>query len=133
MKIAAVLLPIVLLAGCSSPDSTSPSTATAPAPAESAPTPAPAGSAPAPAAAAPAVESPATATASASGVVESVDASAKSVTIATDAVEALKWPAMTMTYRAPDIDLSTIKQGDKVSFEFTAVGMDGTISSIARR
>lgn len=131
MKIALALLPLVLLAGCSSPDSGSPTPAATPTPAASAP--APAASAPAPTAIAPAVESPSTAAASASGVVESVDAAAKTVTIATDAVESLKWPAMTMTYQAPDIDLSTIRQGDKVSFELTAVGMDGTITSIARQ
>ena len=122
MKIATVLLPLVLLAGCSAPDSTTPTPAATPAPA-----------APAPAATAPAVESPAIATASASGVVESVDAAAKTVTIAHGAVESLKWPAMTMTFQAPDIDLGTIKQGDKVSFEFTAVGMDGTITSLTRQ
>ncbi|HEY5613575.1 MAG TPA: copper-binding protein, partial [Lysobacter sp.] len=63
----------------------------------------------------------------------SVDAAAKTVTIAHEAVESLKWPAMTMTFQAPDIDLSTIKAGDKVSFEVTAVGMDGTITSITRQ
>lgn len=124
MKIATVLLPLVLLAGCSSPDSASPTPAV---------TPAPAASEPAPIAAAPATDSAATVSASASGVVESVDATAKTVTIATDAVESLKWPAMTMTYQAPNVDLGAIKQGDKVSFEFTAVGMDGTISSIAHQ
>lgn len=131
MKIAFALLPLVLLAGCSSPDSTSATPeATPPAPTSA---PAPSASAPAPAVAAPVVEPPSTVTGSASGVVESVDAAARTVTIATDAVESLKWPAMTMTYQAPDIDLSTIKPGDKVSFELTAVGMDGTVTSITRQ
>jgi len=38
-----------------------------------------------------------------------------------------------MTFKAPDVDLSAIKQGDQVSFEFTSVGMDGTITSITRQ
>lgn len=122
MKIAIILLPLVLLAGCSSPDSTSPTIATTPTPA-----------APAPAATAPAGESPSVSTASASGVVESVDATAKTITIALGAVESLEWPPMTMTFKAPDVDLSAIKQGDQVSLEFTSVGMDGTITSIRRQ
>ena len=123
MKIAIVLLPLVLLAGCSAPDSTAPTTDASPAPAATEPAP------PAPVAPVPA----ASASASATGVVESVDAAAKTVTIAHEAVESLEWPAMTMTFQAPDIDLSTIKAGDKVSFEVAAVGMDGTITSIARQ
>lgn len=123
MKITTVLFPLVLLAGCSAPDSSAPTTDATPAPVatEGAP------------AAAPAVESPGIATASANGVVESVDAAAKTVTIAHGAVESLEWPAMTMTFQAPDSDLSALKQGDKVSFEFTSVGMDGTITSITRQ
>lgn len=129
MRIAIVLFPLLLLAGCSAPDSSAPTTDATPAPAaaEQAPVAAPV------APVAPAVESPAAATGSAIGVVESVDASAKTVTIAHEAVESLKWPAMTMTFQAPDIDLSTIKAGDKVSFEVTADGMDGTITSITRQ
>ena len=126
MKIAIALLPLVLLAGCSAPDSSAPAT---PAPAVTEPAP------PAPAPAAPAVESSATATATATatGVVESVDAAAKTVTINHEAVDSLEWPAMTMTFQAPDIDLGAIKAGDKVSFEVTAVGMDGTVTSIRRK
>lgn len=122
MKIATFLLPLVLLAGCSSPDSTSPTTATTPTPA-----------AQAPAATGPAGEATAVSTASASGVVESVDAAAKTVTIALAAVESLEWPPMTMTFKAADVDLSVIKQGDQVSLQFTSVGMDGTITSITRQ
>ena len=124
MKITTVLFPFVLLAGCSAPDSSAPTTDA---------TPAPVATEAAPAAAAPAVESPAIATASGNGVVESVDAAAKTVTIAHGAVESLEWPAMTMTFQAPDSDLSALKQGDKVSFEFTSVGMDGTITSITHQ
>jgi len=62
----------------------------------------------------------------------SVDVAAGTVTIAHGAVDSLKWPPMTMTFKAPDIDLSAFKQGDQVAFEFSAEGMDGTISSITR-
>lgn len=130
MKIALALLPLVLLAGCSSPDSATPTPAT-PAATPAASAEAPAASVPAPAAA-PVAES-ASVSGTATGVVESVDTAAKTVTIATDAVESMEWPAMTMTYQAPDIDLGSIKAGDKVSFGVTAVGMDGTITSITRQ
>ena len=72
-------------------------------------------------------------TASATGTVQSVDASAGTVTIDHGPVEALQWPAMTMTFQAPDVDLAAIEKGDQVSFEFTSTGMDGTITSITEQ
>ena len=81
----------------------------------------------------PAAPATAVQTASATGVVESIDLAAKKVTIAHGAVEALKWPAMTMSFHAPEIDLTTLKPGDRVTFEFTSSGMDGTITRIERQ
>lgn len=123
MKIPAILLALSLVAACSPTGE-----GTAPAPGTTG-TPAPeASSEPAPAPA------PSTAsTASATGVVEAVDPAAKTVTIAHGPVGALKWPAMTMTFKAPNADLSSIKQGDHVEFEFTSTGMDGTITKITRK
>ena len=72
-------------------------------------------------------------TASATGTVQSVDASAGTVTIDHGPVEALQWPAMTMTFQAPNVDLTAIEKGDQVSFEFTSTGMDGTITSITEQ
>lgn len=77
---------------------------------------------------------PATATtASATGTVQAVDASAGTVTIDHGPVDALQWPAMTMTFQAPGVDLAAIEKGDQVSFEFTSTGMDGTITSITEQ
>ena len=70
--------------------------------------------------------------ASATGVVQSIDTAAQTLTISHDPVQALGWPAMTMTFQARGVDLSTIKSGDKVAFEFTSSGMDGSIVSIRR-
>ena len=105
-------------------------------------TPEPAQPAAAPAAAAPAAE-PAPAPmppppgeakhASATGVVQSVDTAAHSLVIEHGPVESLGWPGMTMTFQAPDVDLSNIKAGDAISFEFTSTGMNGTITSIAKQ
>jgi Cu(I)/Ag(I) efflux system protein CusF len=71
--------------------------------------------------------------ASATGVVQSVDEAAHSLVIAHGPVESLGWPGMTMTFQAPDVDLSAIKAGDAITFEFTSTGMDGTITSIAKQ
>jgi Cu/Ag efflux protein CusF len=73
---------------------------------------------------------PAATAASASGIVQSVDPKARTVTIAHGAVASLKWPAMTMSFKTGDVDLTSVKAGDHVSFEFTVSGMDATISKI---
>lgn len=122
MKTTTALLALALLAGCSSPSGdqamATPASADPAAPAATTETPA---------------ARPATATASATGVVESVDTSARTITIAHGPVEALKWPAMTMAFQAPDADLASLAPGDRVVFEFTATGMRGTITRIAPR
>ena len=120
MKAPSLYLIFLLMAGCSRP------TGEAPTP-DATETVMPSNSTDTPAA------SRATSTASATGVVEAVDSAAKTVTIAHGPVASLQWPAMTMTFKAPDVDLSSLKQGDHVSFEFTASGMDGTITTITRQ
>ena len=120
MKTPAMLLTIALVTACS-PTGKGP-------PADVANTPAPAVSAEPATAPAPSAAS----TASATGVVESIDPTAKTITISHGPVDALKWPAMTMNFKTADVDLSSIKKGDRVSFEFKSTGMDGTITSITR-
>lgn len=120
MKMLLLLLASVLLAACSSP-TVEPDT------------PAPAGQ-PAPTStAARSADAAASTTVSASGIVESVDTGARAITIAHEPVQALEWPAMTMTFRAPDADLASIRPGDRVAFEFTVAGMEGTIIRISRQ
>ena len=123
MNRLAPVLAIALITSCSAaPD--------APAPAANPPAPAPVAAEPAPTPAAPmATEAR---RASATGVVKSVDATAHSLVIAHGPIESLGWPEMTMTFQAPNVDLSTIKEGDNVSFEFTSTGMGGTIESISK-
>lgn len=71
--------------------------------------------------------------ATARGVVTAVDVAAQTLTISHGPVESLQWPAMTMTFKAPAIDLSQLKAGDEIDFEFTSTGMDGTITTIKAR
>ncbi len=75
---------------------------------------------------------PATA-ASAIGVVKAVDPVAKTITLDHGAVAALQWPAMIMTFKTGNVDVSPIKPGDHVAFEFTSTGMDGTLTKIDRQ
>ena len=114
MKMPALLLVLALGTACTPPDNGPASEAATPPTTEPAPAP----------------PAPAASTASATGIVEDVDPTAKTITIAHGPVESLKWPAMTMTFKAPNADLSTIQKGDRVTFEFSSTGMDGTIVAI---
>lgn len=67
----------------------------------------------------------------ATGTVESVDAGAGKITIAHGPVEALKWPAMTMAFKASPEQVTSVKAGQQVEFEFESKGMDNTITRIA--
>jgi Cu(I)/Ag(I) efflux system protein CusF len=70
--------------------------------------------------------------ASATGTIEVIDMAAKTVTIAHGPVRALQWPAMTMTFQAPRIDLAAFKPGDRIAFEFSAQGMKATVTALKR-
>ena len=116
------ILAVLVLAGCNAAPEATPPAATAPPVAEPAPAPAP-------------TPPPATETkrGSTTGVVQSIDTEAKTITIAHGPVEALGWPGMTMTFKAPNTDLTTVKVGDNVAFEFDSTGADGTIVSINKQ
>lgn len=68
--------------------------------------------------------------ATATGTVDKADAAAGTITISHGAVEALKWPAMTMAFKATPDQVASVQAGQKVSFEFTSSGMDATITMI---
>jgi Cu(I)/Ag(I) efflux system protein CusF len=121
----APVLAALLIAGCNAAPEATPPAASTPTPSEAAPAPAPPAATPPPAGE--------VKRATATGVVQSVDVEAKTVTIAHGPVDALGWPGMTMAFQAPSVDFATIKAGDNVSFEFDSSGMDGTIVSITRQ
>ena len=68
--------------------------------------------------------------ASATGTVEAVDAAAGKITIAHEPVDALKWPAMTMDFKATPEQIVSVQAGQKVQFEFESQGMDATITQL---
>ena len=71
------------------------------------------------------------ATAQATGVVKSVNAEKGTLTIAHDPVASLKWPAMTMNFKAGDRKmLEQVKPGAKIAFVFEQRGKDYVITSI---
>ena len=112
MKATALMLTIAVLAGCARP-SGPPAAAQAP---EAEPA------------------SPAkTMTASATGTVESVDVVGKKITIAHGPIQALNWPAMTMTFDAPDVDLNSVKPGQAIDFDLAVSGMKGQVTKIQPR
>lgn len=128
MKMRTLLLVTVLLAGCSQPPGNPGDTKASNA-----------GDAK-PSAAEPAAtvgETPATADqaaatkASATGTVEAVDAAAGKITIAHGPVAELKWPAMTMNFKATPAQAASVQVGQKVRFEFEFKSMDATITRIA--
>jgi Cu(I)/Ag(I) efflux system periplasmic protein CusF len=64
------------------------------------------------------------------GVVKGKDASMGRVIIAHEPVPALKWPAMTMSFRISGELAKDLKEGQKVEFEFQPRDMDGTITKV---
>jgi Cu(I)/Ag(I) efflux system protein CusF len=66
------------------------------------------------------------------GTIEAIDVAARTITIRHVAVPELEWPAMTMAFHAPDIDLSAWKPGDRIAFEFSVSSMTATITTIRR-
>lgn len=69
----------------------------------------------------------------ASGVVKAIDRAKGTVTIAHGAIAALKWPAMTMSFRASKVVLVGVKAGQRVNFSFASEGSDYRIIKISRR
>ena len=67
----------------------------------------------------------------ATGSVTKVDPAKGAVTIAHGPVQSMKWPAMTMTFKAKDkAMLDKIKEGDKVEFRFVQSGKDYIVTEI---
>lgn len=66
----------------------------------------------------------------AKGTVKKIHAAKGAVTIAHEPVASLKWPSMTMAFRASPVTLETLKPGQVVDFEFVVKGMDATITKL---
>lgn len=65
------------------------------------------------------------------GSVTEIDKTAGTITLDHGPIEALKWPAMTMSFKAtPATLLDTVKVGDKVSFDLKMTGGSGEVTAI---
>ncbi|MHB0972970.1 MAG: copper-binding protein [Thiobacillus sp.] len=65
------------------------------------------------------------------GVVKSVDPDKGSITLAHQAIPALKWPAMTMPFKIDKQLASGVRRGQRVTFELAPNAMGGTITKLA--
>jgi Cu/Ag efflux protein CusF len=71
------------------------------------------------------------ATHKATGVVKKVDAKAETISLAHEPVAALKWPAMTMTFKVADkAMLRELGEGRKVEVTFEQRGKEYVITSV---
>lgn len=77
-------------------------------------------------------EAPSAPAAHAEGTVKAIDALGGKVTLAHGPVPALKWPAMTMGFKASAQQLEKLKVGDKVAFDFRMEGSSATIVEIQK-
>jgi Cu(I)/Ag(I) efflux system protein CusF len=102
LKTLAVVLATIALTACNKAPSEAAAPATAPT--NAAPQEAPLAAMPA--------------TATAEGTVSSTDAAGGKITIAHGPVPALNWPGMTMPFKAKPEQISAVKSGDRVEFEF---------------
>ena len=66
------------------------------------------------------------------GTVQTVDSAAGTVSIAHGAIAAVRWPAMTMTFKTSPEQLTGVRVGEKVTFKFVLNGTDATITSISQ-
>jgi len=65
------------------------------------------------------------------GVVKSVDADKGTVSVDHEAVASMKWPAMTMSFKAKDKKaLQALKPGQKIEFDFVEQGKDHVITKV---
>jgi len=67
------------------------------------------------------------------GVVKAIDPAAGKVTIAHGPIEALKWPAMTMAFKASPELLAQVKEGNRVHFEFNQDKGGSTLTVLRRQ
>lgn len=68
----------------------------------------------------------------AQGTVKAIDAQVGKVTLMHGPVAALKWPAMTMGFKASTQQLEKLNVGDKVAFDFRMEGSTATIVDIRK-
>ena len=70
-------------------------------------------------------------TAQGTGVVEAVDTAKGTVTIKHQAIASIRWPAMTMTFKAdPSSLLQSVKVGEQVNFTMHPAGKDSTVTAM---
>lgn len=67
------------------------------------------------------------------GKVTAIDPAAGTVTIAHSAIPEVKWPAMTMTFKADPKLLSGVAAGDQIAFDLAVKGSEGEVTAIKKQ
>ena len=70
------------------------------------------------------------ATADGVGVVQAIDQKTGTITLHHGPIPAMKWPAMTMTFKASTDVLKAAKTGEKVKFTLKPTGASGEVIAI---
>ena len=66
------------------------------------------------------------------GIVKAIDTTKGTITLQHQAITAIGWPAMTMTFKAdPPALLQKVKVGESVRFTLHAAGMASTVTAIS--
>jgi Cu(I)/Ag(I) efflux system protein CusF len=78
----------------------------------------------------PGTQAAAAAVARGTGVVKGMDAPSGRIILAHDAIPAVKWPAMIMSFKISAELAKGLKVGQKVEFDFKPEDMDGTITRV---
>ncbi|MFC5581000.1 copper-binding protein [Rhodanobacter terrae] len=66
------------------------------------------------------------------GIVKAIDTTKGTITLQHQAITAIGWPAMTMTFKADPSDLlQNVKVGEQVRFTLHLAGMGSTVTAIA--
>lgn len=77
------------------------------------------------------MSAPATKTGQGIGVIIAIDAKAGSLTIRHEPIQALSWPAMTMTFKAnPPTLLKGLAVGQRIGFDVKAQGMAAEVTAV---
>ena len=68
------------------------------------------------------------------GVIRAIDAKAGTLTIQHGPIQAISWPAMTMTFKAKPANLlSGLKVGQTIGFDTTVHGMSADVTAVRPR
>lgn len=67
------------------------------------------------------------------GTITAIDKAAGTITLAHGAIPEVKWPAMTMAFKAVPAIIDAAKVGEKVDFDLILTGNEGEVTAIHKQ